>query len=195
LDPANQRNIRGWIDIDGDHDWENSIKLSAKWVMDRAGKKVANGENADHWSNELEWYNTATPSWDSGFVDRHYENLYDLNGITYNFSLTINYLDYLNTPMTFSYPMNNSYINKNFILPATLNMHPEMKNILAPVLILWGRHDGILPVELAQTAFDSFGTKTNDKSLHIFENTAHTPHIEEQDLFVEKVRAFIENYK
>jgi pimeloyl-ACP methyl ester carboxylesterase len=195
LDSTNQQYISGWIDIDGDHDWESSIKLSADWVKNAALEKIANEENVGHWENELEWYNNATPSWDSGFVERHYDNLYDLNGITYSFSLTINYLDYLNTPMTFSYPMNNDYIDKNFILPTTLNMHPEMHKILVPALILWGRHDGILPVELGQTAFDSFGTNANDKYLYVFENSAHTPHIEEQDLFIEKVRVFIEKYK
>jgi pimeloyl-ACP methyl ester carboxylesterase len=88
--------------------------------------------------------------------------------------------------------MNNDYIDKNFSLPRTLNMHPEMHKILVPVLLVWGRHDGILPVEMAQTAFDSLGA--NDKDLYIFENSAHTPHIEEQDMFVEKVKAFIEKH-
>jgi proline iminopeptidase len=89
--------------------------------------------------------------------------------------------------------MNNDYIDKNFSLPTTLNMHPEMHKILVPTLILWGRHDGILPVEMAQTAFNSFGTTA--KKLYIFENSAHTPHIEEQDSFVKEVREFIEKYK
>jgi pimeloyl-ACP methyl ester carboxylesterase len=195
LDPANQQYVSGWIDIDGDHDWKNSIILSAEWAKSRARENIANGEDTGRWEGELEWYENTTPSWDSGFVDRHYENLYDLHGITYSFSLTINYLDYLNTPMTFSYPMNNDYINKKFSLPVTLNMYPEMHKITVPVVILWGRHDGILPVEMAQAAFDSFGTKAGDKFLHIFENSAHTPHIEEQDIFVEKVKAFVEKYK
>ncbi|MDR0387748.1 MAG: alpha/beta hydrolase [Treponema sp.] len=195
LDPANQQYVSGWIDIDGEHNWENSIKLSAQWVQDRAMEKIMEGENAGRWQEELAWYANTTPSWDSGFVERHYENLYDLNGITYNFSLTINYLDYLNTPMTFSYPMNNNYIDKNFSLPTTLNLRPEMHKITVPTLILWGRHDGILPVEMAQTAFDSLGTNDNAKYKYIFENSAHTPHIEEQDAFVEKVRIFIKEYK
>jgi pimeloyl-ACP methyl ester carboxylesterase len=158
-------------------------------------RRLAAGENTGRWEDELAWYAAAAPSWDSGFVERHYENLYDLNGITYNFSLTINYLDYLNTPMTFSYPMNYSYSDKNFNLPSTLDLRPEMSNITLPVLILWGRHDGILPVKMAQDAHRSFGTPPNDKYLHIFKNSAHTPHIEEQDAFAEKVRAFVEQYK
>jgi pimeloyl-ACP methyl ester carboxylesterase len=75
-----------------------------------------------------------------------------------------------------------------------LIMYPEMGNIDVPILILWGEHDGILPVEMADTAYASF-TGTSNKHIYKFGNSAHTPHIEEQDVFVEKVRAFVEDYK
>jgi hypothetical protein len=73
LDSANQEYISGWIDIDGEHDWENSINLSAAWAQDKAREKIAKKENAGRWEKEIEWYKTTTPSWGSGFVERHYE--------------------------------------------------------------------------------------------------------------------------
>ena len=194
LDSENQKYFSGWIDIDGDTDWGISEILSVEWAKNKAREKIAAGEDVDYWEKELEWYDNVPPSYDFGLSDRHYENLDKLNGISYSGSFTINYLDYLTTPMTFSYPMNQSNILDNFTWP-TFNLHPEMYKITVPAMILWGRHDGIIPVEMAQTAFDSLGTNANDKYLYIFENSAHTPHIEEQDLFVRRVREFIEKYK
>jgi esterase/lipase len=47
-------------------------------------------------------------------------------------------------------------------------MHPKMLKIPVSTLILWGRHDGILPAALADTVFDKFGTNTHDKYKYIF---------------------------
>ena len=76
-----------------------------------------------------------------------------------------------------------------------LNFVPEMYKIVVPTLILWGRHDGALPVELAQEAYDNIGTNTDDKYIYIFENSAHRPTVEEPDLFVDRVKTFINKYK
>ena len=76
-----------------------------------------------------------------------------------------------------------------------LNLSPEMHKIKIPALVLWGRHDGSLPVELAQDAYDNLGTAENDKYMHIFEYSGHTPFLEEEKDFIEKVKEFIEKYK
>jgi pimeloyl-ACP methyl ester carboxylesterase len=75
-----------------------------------------------------------------------------------------------------------------------LNMTSEMYKITIPTLILWGRHDGRLPVALAQEAYDNVGTNRSDKYVYIFENTAHCPYYEEPDLFAQRVKEFIDSY-
>jgi pimeloyl-ACP methyl ester carboxylesterase len=71
-------------------------------------------------------------------------------------------------------------------------MHDAMSAITIPILLLWGEHDGILPVALADTAFSKFGS--SDKTLFKFQDSAHTPHIEEQDLFVTRVKTFVDEH-
>jgi pimeloyl-ACP methyl ester carboxylesterase len=196
LDTKNQQYFSGWIEIDGVNDWENHSKLSAEWVKNKAKEKIAAGENAGHWQKEIEWYDSI-PFFDNDFdvSDRHRKNLNDLKGVYYNGSPDINYLSYaLNTPLGISFLTNNYNIEKNFALP-TSNLHPEMRNITIPVMILWGRQDGIVPVEMAQSAFDYIGTDRNDKYLYLFENSAHTPQIEEPELFCEKVKTFVDKYR
>jgi pimeloyl-ACP methyl ester carboxylesterase len=196
LDSKNQHYFSGWIEIDGGNDWENHAKLSAEWVKGMAREKIAVGENADHWKKEIEWYDNIH-FFDNDFdiSDRHRKNLNDLKGVYYKGSPDINYLSYvINTPLTISFLTNNYNVEKNFTLP-TSNLHTQMCNITIPTMILWGRHDGIFPVEMAQSAFDYIGTDRNDKYLYIFENSAHFPQIEEPELFCEKVKIFVDKYR
>ena len=73
-----------------------------------------------------------------------------------------------------------------------INLVPQMHNIKIPSLILWGRHDGILPVELAYEAYNEISS--TNKYLYIFENSAHNVPIEEPGLFIERVRTFVKKY-
>jgi pimeloyl-ACP methyl ester carboxylesterase len=67
-----------------------------------------------------------------------------------------------------------------------------MDRITLPSLIVWGRHDGILPVELADDAYERLGTPRSDKSIVIFEDSAHSPMFEQPDAFNRAVIDFIE---
>ncbi len=66
-----------------------------------------------------------------------------------------------------------------------------MYKITVPSLILWGEHDGKVPVGLAQDAYDSLGTPASQKEIFIFSESAHSPNIEENSLFNEKVNEFV----
>ncbi|MNL88420.1 hypothetical protein D3C87_2181130 [compost metagenome] len=60
-----------------------------------------------------------------------------------------------------------------------------------PSLVLWGRHDGRLPVAMATTAFEGLGTPAASKSMKIFEHAAHEPHIDEPTAFADAVKGFV----
>jgi pimeloyl-ACP methyl ester carboxylesterase len=70
-----------------------------------------------------------------------------------------------------------------------------MHHITIPSLITWGRHDGILPVPLAQDAYNRIATNRNGKSIVIYEHTAHSPMFEEKTKFNQDVASFMETYK
>ena len=56
-------------------------------------------------------------------------------------------------------------------------------------LILWGRHDRIIPVEHANAAHHAI----SGSQLVIFEASGHFPHTEEPQHFVEVVTEFVSN--
>lgn len=63
----------------------------------------------------------------------------------------------------------------------------QLKNIQVPVLVTVGRHDWITPV----VASEDIHREVPNSTLVIFENSGHSPHLEENEKYIELVRDFI----
>jgi pimeloyl-ACP methyl ester carboxylesterase len=193
LNTENQKNIYGWIEIDGAHNLRDGVSLAQEWVINKAQEKITMGIDVGYWEAEIRWY-YSNPEINTSYQMRHGRNLNKLNGI---------YLDPgddpgngfpLLSPIPQLYMFNALVVNNNMDV-ADLWLTPEMHMIEVPSMILWGRHDGTLPVELAYDAYDHLGTEDSHKELHIFENSAHGCSFEEPELFIQRVTDFIEKYK
>lgn len=55
----------------------------------------------------------------------------------------------------------------------------ELDGIDIPTLLLWGRHDRMVPLHIGETAAERHGWP-----LYVVENAAHAPHIEQPEAFV-----------
>jgi 2-hydroxymuconate-semialdehyde hydrolase len=62
----------------------------------------------------------------------------------------------------------------------------ELRRIAVPAALLWGRHDRMIPLSLAQTASARLGWP-----LHVVDQAAHVPHIEQPDGFVDGLTALL----
>jgi len=192
LDVRNQQYISGWIGSASAHNLEEGMKLSWAWVKDKANERINAGIDVNYWKKELDWYNTEFCTWDN-FMNRHANNVNKLNGYYYNPSNRTDFPRWT-SPLPILFFLNNNNAQKNFNLEK-FNLSSQMNKITIPSIILWGRHDGILPVELAQNAYENLGTNSDNKYLYIFENSAHDFPDEEPYLFVKVVKKFIEKYR
>ena len=207
-----QEKVTGWIEVSGGHNWELGQELSVAWVEAKANEfiddfKSSNSEK-EYWRKALDWYE-ANPvgEWDN--VD------------TMQWILT--HVAYVEAADGYFLSCNGDVVEKHLSEIPGLDFHrimpfsgawawftdqgtplwesqrsittDKMHLITLPSLIVWGRHDGILPVPLAQDAYDRLGTPAADKSIVIFENSAHSPMFEERDGFNQAVVDFIELYK
>ena len=199
LKPENQQYMSGWIDMCGGHNFEEGMKLSWEWVENKAQEKINAGIDVKYWEEELDWYSKTEPlfRWD-GFKDgiyRHTQNIGKLDGYVHNPSKapqTSLWTQLVSPQSVFSSLFANLYSTK-YLNIEKLNMTSELHKITIPSIVLWGRHDGILPVPLAQEAYDNLGS--SDKYIHIFENSGHVIPIDEPELLVEKIKEFIEMHK
>jgi len=204
--------IKGWILVNGGHNWELGQQLSVQWVRARAEQRSQDNtlkeKDRKFWSDVVKWYDeNPLGNWDNinsmGWMRKHVDYVDKADG----YFLPENrkrILDKIagNTEMrlheAFSFYGVWAWFTKGNppIWESQRSITTEkMGNITLPSLILWGRHDGILPVELAQDAYDRISTPEADKSIIIFEQTAHSPMFEETYDFNKVVKNFIDTYK
>jgi len=62
----------------------------------------------------------------------------------------------------------------------------ELRSIAVPAALLWGRHDRMAPLGMAEAVHAKLGWP-----LHVVEDAGHVPHIELPDAFVQALRASI----
>lgn len=69
----------------------------------------------------------------------------------------------------------------------------RLSEINIPSLILWGKHDMVIPPSIAQEAYDHLGSSS--KKLMFFERSGHSPMFTEADGFAEELNLFITQNK
>jgi pimeloyl-ACP methyl ester carboxylesterase len=62
----------------------------------------------------------------------------------------------------------------------------ELHDIHVPVTLIWGRHDRMAPLRMAEAAHAAFGWP-----LHVVEDAGHVPHIEQPDAFLQALAASV----
>lgn len=70
----------------------------------------------------------------------------------------------------------------------TVGIGPRVGEVKAPVLVMWGRHDKILPAETVE----KFAAALPDATISFLEASGHSGHLEEPDLAFSTIVAFIE---
>lgn len=69
---------------------------------------------------------------------------------------------------------------RELIRTGTMRISAEdLRRVRVPVVLLWGRHDRMTPLRLAETAAYELGWP-----LHVIENAGHAPHMEQPGAFV-----------
>ena len=63
----------------------------------------------------------------------------------------------------------------------------ELQRIDVPTDLIWGRHDRMVPLRVAEEA-----TSTHGWRLHVIDDAGHVPHIEQPDTFVAALRPALE---
>jgi pimeloyl-ACP methyl ester carboxylesterase len=63
----------------------------------------------------------------------------------------------------------------------------ELGKIRTPVALLWGRHDRLFPLRIAEATAPAIGWP-----LHVIDDVGHLPHVERPDNFIDSLQAIIE---
>jgi proline iminopeptidase len=194
LDESFQDQLNGWILVDGMSNDPKEMAEMRKWTLDKADSLIAIGERVDFWDYCKNWY-AENPNY-SSLSKQPYQfavaaggDLYDDQ--RYRDSAKIDFIQLaLNSPFSTDYLF--SQVKATKVDYTGWDVSSELHKIRLPSLIIWGKHDGIIPVSLAHDCYALYGTPMENKELAIFNYSAHSPHFEEPITFARRVRDFID---
>ncbi|MBC8155881.1 MAG: alpha/beta hydrolase [Bacteroidetes bacterium] len=194
LDPLRQAKIRGWIDVDGAHNVPLTATLSRQFVIDYGDRAVVEGRDVPYWQETLARLRSNVPISTADFqsaLDRANGNIYrpQIDGAQKPYVRFVFF-----SPFTLAATRMSPSLDLLFNEISGLDLSPQMGAIRLPALILWGQHDGNVPLPVGQEAYQVLGTPPGDKTLHIFEQSAHSPMDEEPIGFATQVGRFIDRY-
>ncbi|HEY9855295.1 MAG TPA: alpha/beta hydrolase [Stenomitos sp.] len=196
LDAGHQAKIAGWIEVDGSHSVVEGNQRSWQTIKDVAPQHIASGPNADLWRKALAWHEQNPLSKEGfathiGLVGQLEEELAPPRPHDPMANPRLG----IATPYSpFTSAANQGNMFEHFVKSdafMSLDLTSQLGNIKIPSLVLWGRQDMRLPVEMATGAFNALGTPAASKSMQVFEHSAHSPQDTEPEAFAAAVTSFV----
>lgn len=195
-DSTRQAKVTGWITVDGAYSIPETNRLGREWAIARATDWVSQGKEPELAAQALAWYE-AHPAIDPANFQQHIQYVRKLGGYIAD-PARAEAPDRLGLvfwhPYAFMSDMfNNGYTVSNFALDRLLKVDtlPDLAHVTIPTLMVSGRLDGAVPVGMAEQAFARLATPAEQKTLRLFDASAHDPMREEPDAFAEAVEQFL----
>ena len=194
-----QSDFLGWIDVDGAHNPKGSYSEYIANFRRVASEQIEAENDIDYWESVIDLVNNVNTQYNeddiaklnieafvaedklqkadviNGYVESDDNNIFKYNLLTLFWNMW-------NTQ---------SILDKDLFENITFT--DRLSEITIPSLVLWGKHDMVVPIRFAQEAYDNLGS--SEKELVIFEKSGHSPMSTEPDLFAEEVIEFINQHK
>lgn len=192
----NQDKITAFINMDSGHNLVVGIPKSVIFVKDFAQNQIDQGIDVGYWTEARDWCATVP---DMSVVDNYFKydgylsntNAYQKNPDQIIEGPVVGAAGAMSSYLSLATFFNGQYLVPNFNI-LNLNLSAQMEKIKIPTLVIWGRHDGVNTIEMGFDAYNSIGGPGfTDKEMVILENSAHAGYVEEQELFLQTFRHFV----
>lgn len=196
INGANKHKIKGCIQSDGSHNIPKLFIEQKEILIFYANQQINLGNNTNKWQSILDEISDADPTIESDrgtILNNAYRTEELFSAVD---SVTLSNLSYsIGSYFSSIFPVTvNEIINSDFTLSLfEYNITDQLDEILTPTALYWGRFDMVHPPNMANDIFSNLGT--TEKELFFFSKTFHSPMINENDLYQDKVREFIELYR
>lgn len=193
-----QEAFLGWIDVAGAHSPKDLYEEYQIILSETANTQIALGNSIPHWEETLELIQNIGSSYSDEDFSRLNGKAHESEGILAR-DMVINEPQLLGEDgkeRRFAVRNNlqtSIILTTNKGLFRDVSFTDRLPEITIPSLILWGKHDLVVPTKFAYEAFDYLGS--THKELFIFERTGHSPLESQPDLFSEKLIEFINEFQ
>ena len=194
-----QSDFLGWIDVDGAHNTQGIYEEYLNNFARVASEQIEIENDIEYWESVIDLINNISPQYNQDDVYRLNEEAFEAESVLQDSGLINKEKDDDNntifkyTPLTIIWNAQNTQSILDSDLFQNVNFKDRLSEITIPSLVLWGRHDMVVPIQFAQDSYDNLGS--SEKELVFFENSGHSPMATEPVLFAEKVIEFIHQNK
>lgn len=194
--PAQQAKIAGWMPTAAACDMVAALRRSRQWAMARAQERIAQGKDVAIAQEAWAWYDQ-TPTITGASLVKHFDFLVKLGAYVHdpatadkpNVAELLFFGPYSPASEAVNLAQTFRYVALDQL--ATLDLGDRLAAITLPALVMGGRHDGSVPIAAAEELYARLGTPAQDKTLIIFERSAHRPMDDEPQGFVAAVKGFM----
>jgi pimeloyl-ACP methyl ester carboxylesterase len=192
---SNQGTVKGWIDIDGAHDYRLTNALSRKMLIDTAQSEIFKNHYILEWQLILDYCASHDPLSSykvSSQVETYAHQAEYYMGIQQNYSLSLaeDPIDELAN----YYNLNYSSAGIDFLESLeSLSYSDQLYKIEIPTLLLWGQFDFVVPPPVGENAMAYLGSSY--KKMVLCPHSGHHPMETDTDLVEDEIINFIEDFK
>lgn len=194
----NQNEFSGWVQVDGSH---NPKDLYMEYIANFgrvASEQIDLGNSIPFWESVNDLVLDVEPMFNKNDITKLNDKSFEAEDKLVSDNV-INRQDPSDDTF-FEYNLITAYWNAGNVqsqidpgIQGILSYTNKLSEIQIPSLILWGKHDMVVPPSVAQEAYDNLGATI--KELVIFERSGHAPMLSEADLFAEELILFINQNK
>ena len=200
-----QNEVKGWIEVDGSHDFPKINREVIKMFKDIGNEQINLNNNKENWQNIVSWAKLVDTT------NLNNEMIIEINGkahLVENYLLEDHVLQkedkktgrdigviYHQNTITRIFSGNYTFMgNEKFFNEVVNNSFTsELHKITLPCLFLWGKYDFVVPSTLGYDAYNR--VSSTEKEIIIFEKSAHSPMLNQADEFIKAVSHFVEDNK
>jgi pimeloyl-ACP methyl ester carboxylesterase len=197
-----QSQFKGWIEVDGGHNLVDLFDDQVDRFLEVADEQIAEGNSVDFWTdlksevNDIkeEGYSDDNGSKLNELGHHSEERLVEDDVLGDQSGLSIDFMNFIYEESPILSGVSGVVVNTALnYLWTTLDYTSQLNQITIPSLIMWGEYDLVIPYNMGLEAYNAIGSE--DKSWVLFHASAHSPMMNEPELFDQEVIDFIEAHK
>jgi pimeloyl-ACP methyl ester carboxylesterase len=193
-----QEDLKGWIEIDGAHNYPLTDSSSRRMLVDTGRSEISKGKNIAKWTEIVEYCESHDPltslaiSYQIESYAHEAENYVDINHQQDPLDLTspANPLSILANQLKLDQTSSGEQFLQSLEKASYSN---QLYKIKIPSLLLWGQYDFTVPKGVAMDAYNNLGSFY--KKLVMFPHSGHRPMDGDTEPVENTIIDFVESFK
>jgi len=196
---TDQSQFKGWIEVDGGHNLKHLYNDLIVRFNEVADGQISENHSIGYWNEVKEKIKNLG---DEGCSD---ENASELNQLGFDSEIYLRKDDVLGKQSGISIDITNYFYEESLLITAIssvvvnnnlsyiwteIDYTQELNTITIPSMVMWGKYDLVIPYNQGEDAYNHLGS--SKKTWVSFEESGHSPMMDEYEKFTNEVIKFIE---